>query len=180
MAKKSTLKYVLLGLIKRKPRSGYDLDQAFKKEVGEFWQAQHSQIYPELGKMESQGLIRFEVEITGTRLEKKVYHLTDIGEKVLRQWVRQPSSDLPINRDEFILKIFFLSNCADPDLENIIKEQYQLHSECLEYLQGRMELLFPQRDYQQDLGHFLVLDRAISRETEYVSWLSKILNKIKK
>ena len=123
-------------------------------------------------------MIHFEVKVAGTRLEKNIYYVTDTCEKALRQWLNQPSSDLPINRDEFILKIFFLSNCADPDLENIIKEQLQLHSERLEYLQGRMELLFPQRDYQQDLGHFLVLDRAISRETEYVTWLNEILSKL--
>ncbi|MDD7425571.1 MAG: PadR family transcriptional regulator [[Actinobacillus] rossii] len=178
MAKKSTLKYILLGLIKRKPRSGYDLDQAFKKEVGEFWQTQHSQIYPELSKMESQGLIRYEVEITGVKLEKKIYSLTELGQKTLRQWIHQPSDDLPINRDEFILKIFFLSQYDDPELKYIIKEQLQLHTERLEYLTGRMTLLFPNEEYQHDIGHFLVLDRAISHETEYVSWLNKVLAQI--
>ena len=51
--------------------SGYELNQSFKNEIGEFWQAKHSQIYPELAKMEERGIIEHEVEITGMKLEKK-------------------------------------------------------------------------------------------------------------
>lgn len=71
MARKNTLRYILLGLLSKKKMTGYELNQSFKNEIGEFWQAKHSQIYPELAKMEEQGIIQHQVEITGEKLEKE-------------------------------------------------------------------------------------------------------------
>ena len=51
--KKNTLRYILLGLLSKKQMTGYELNQSFKNEIGEFWQAKHSQIYPELAKWKS-------------------------------------------------------------------------------------------------------------------------------
>ena len=70
MARKNTLRYILLGLLSKKQMTGYELNQSFKNEIGEFWQAKHSQIYPEPAKMEEQGIIQHQVEITGEKLEK--------------------------------------------------------------------------------------------------------------
>ena len=44
MARKNTLRYILLGLLSKKKMTGYELNQSFKNEIGEFWQAKHSQI----------------------------------------------------------------------------------------------------------------------------------------
>src|SRR5215469_6282498 len=51
----STLGYALLTLLAREPLSGYDLAQRMKRPLGFFWQAQHSQIYPELAGLEEHG-----------------------------------------------------------------------------------------------------------------------------
>ncbi|SON64502.1 transcriptional regulator of PadC (fragment) [Latilactobacillus sakei] len=48
MAQKNILQYLLLGLLNQAPKTGYDLKRVFENEIGEFWQAKHSQIYPEL------------------------------------------------------------------------------------------------------------------------------------
>ena len=47
------LAYALLGMLARKPCSGYELMKLLKL----FWQAQHSQIYPLLAKLEKEGLV---------------------------------------------------------------------------------------------------------------------------
>ena len=43
-----TLKYAILGLLNRKSMTGYDLSKEFETTLFEFWNAKHSQIYPEL------------------------------------------------------------------------------------------------------------------------------------
>ena len=43
-----TLKYSILGLLMQAPTTGYDISKAFGSELGCFWGAKHSQIYPEL------------------------------------------------------------------------------------------------------------------------------------
>lgn len=58
MAQKNLLKYILLGLITEKPKTGYDLKKEFDTEIGEFWSVKHSQIYLELKRLEKEGEIR--------------------------------------------------------------------------------------------------------------------------
>lgn len=65
------LKYALLGLIEKEEISGYDISNQFKREIGEFWSAKHSQIYPELKRLTAEGLIEYRTLITGIKLEKK-------------------------------------------------------------------------------------------------------------
>ena len=53
----TTLGYALLGLLARRALSGYDLAREMKRPVGYFWQARHSQIYPQLARLEALGLV---------------------------------------------------------------------------------------------------------------------------
>lgn len=43
-----TLKYAILGLLNRNEMTGYELSKEFETTLFEFWNAKHSQIYPEL------------------------------------------------------------------------------------------------------------------------------------
>ena len=45
------LKYAILGLLNQKSMSGYELSSEFESALNEFWNAKHSQIYPELRKL---------------------------------------------------------------------------------------------------------------------------------
>lgn len=52
MTKENILQYILLGLLAKQDLTGYDIKKLFEQEVGDFWFARHSQVYPELRKME--------------------------------------------------------------------------------------------------------------------------------
>ena len=80
-----TLKYAILGLLNRKNMTGYDLSKEFETTLFEFWNAKHSQIYPELKSLSENGLVRYEVEITGKRfipLRKRAGKIFINGKKV--------------------------------------------------------------------------------------------------
>lgn len=51
----TTLGYAILGLLSRERLSGYDLTRGMRGRVGNFWSAKHSQIYPELARLEEGG-----------------------------------------------------------------------------------------------------------------------------
>ena len=53
----STLGFALLGLLARQPRTGYELSQALRRPIGYFWTAGHSQVYPELARLDAAGYI---------------------------------------------------------------------------------------------------------------------------
>ena len=54
----TTLGYALLGLLARRPLSGYDLAGQLKVPVVFFWHARISQIYPELARLEAQSALQ--------------------------------------------------------------------------------------------------------------------------
>ena len=75
----TTLGYALLGLLAREQLSGYDLAQKLKMPVGFFWTARHSQIYPELARLEREGLVTFHEVPQRGKPDKKIYSLTEAG-----------------------------------------------------------------------------------------------------
>ncbi|KRM86685.1 PadR family transcriptional regulator [Lacticaseibacillus thailandensis] len=179
MAQRNTLQYIILGLLSQAPRTGYELTQDFAHEIGEFWQAQHSQIYPLLGKMEAQGLIAHTVEVTGTKLEKKRYRNTAEGQAVLTAWVGSPTPTMATTKDEFVLKLYFVQRADDTRLPGMIKEQLRIHREWLQHLEARRQLLFADPDAaSQQFGHYLILDHALTRERQYVQWLEEQLARL--
>jgi PadR family transcriptional regulator, regulatory protein AphA len=85
-----SLRYALLALLRVGPLSGYDLQKQFSLSVGHVWHAPDSQIYPELRKMENEGLIEGEDQTRGQRGTRRVYHVTDAGERAYGEWMRSP------------------------------------------------------------------------------------------
>jgi len=102
--KVSTLGHALLGLLSIQPMTGYELTGAFDQSLANVWSARHSQIYPELAKLQAAGLI--EQTEAGPRGSKR-YAATSAGEAEVRRWLegRPPGDTL---RSERLLRVFFL------------------------------------------------------------------------
>ena len=101
----TTLGYALLALLAREPLTGYDLAQRMRHSTDFFWTARHSQIYPELARMEAAGLLIHEVIRQRERPDKKRYTMTEAGYAALRAWLVQPVRPAQ-ERDEMMLKTF--------------------------------------------------------------------------
>ncbi|HUR02070.1 MAG TPA: PadR family transcriptional regulator [Nonomuraea sp.] len=100
-----SLRIALLGLLDATgPASGYDLAKSFEQSLNHVWQAGHTQIYPELVKMDADGLVAVESE--GAR-GRKLYAITPEGASRLRSWLveREPTS---ATRSEVALQAFLL------------------------------------------------------------------------
>jgi PadR family transcriptional regulator, regulatory protein AphA len=100
------LRYALLGYLSSAPGSGYDLMQQLQGGLGWFWSASHSQIYPELKRLEEAGLVEGADTTVGEKLEKRVYAITDEGRAALTTWASGPPVYRP-NRDPERLQLIF-------------------------------------------------------------------------
>jgi PadR family transcriptional regulator AphA len=87
-------------------RTGYDIKQLVDKSTRFFWAASYGQIYPELKRLEEQGLVRGRPEPSGGRA-RVVYELTGTGEDGLGGWLGSDEEPLYELRDEGMLKLFF-------------------------------------------------------------------------
>ena len=83
----SVLGQALLGLLARRPATGYALAQQMRHPVAFFWEARHSQIYPELTRLEDAGLLAHRtIEGRGPHPTKE-YRLTTTGRRAHEAWV---------------------------------------------------------------------------------------------
>jgi DNA-binding PadR family transcriptional regulator len=125
------LRHALLGVIKDTPLTGYDLVRHFQGTVGFLWSAPQSQIYPELRRMEAEGLVEAKVAPRGRRAQKRIYSVTDAGMAELRRWATD-FMPLPAQRDPIVLKAAFF-DLAPLDS---VREQLRAH---IAQFQWRME-----------------------------------------
>src|ERR1700756_5193368 len=97
---------VILGMIALGRQTGYDIKQLVDKSTRHFWAASYGQIYPELRRLQDQGLGDGREEPSGARA-RTVYVLTDAGRAALRGWLASDAELVYELRDEGMLKLFF-------------------------------------------------------------------------
>lgn len=117
-----SLDYAILGWLATGPGSGYDLVRQMDLGLSWFWGAAHSQIYPRLKELQAQGLITSEAVTVGTKLEKRVYSITEEGRSTVRQWASEPPT-YPPNRDSERLRLIFGDHSDAKD----IRRHFQTH-----------------------------------------------------
>lgn len=171
------LKYAILGLLNRKPMTGYDLSKEFSSQIGNFWSANHSQIYPELKRLLDEKLVVYNIEISGDVLEKKVYTITEKGKKEFLRWLNKDEPMGPTPKDVFRLRMYFCNNLDVETRIRLLKHQLSQHEERLAFLLNEMKRYntVPPID-SDDFGDYLVLDSAIMREETTIRWLKKCIS----
>ncbi len=179
MSHRDKLSYIILGLLKTEPLSGYDLKKKFESEVGEFWQANTGQIYPSLRVLLNDQAVTFDVHIVGEKLEKKTYQIIPKGIQLFNEWLKHPVDRYPIQKDEFMLRLYFLDDKNEENLLKLIEEESIVHQKKLDYLTRRQKNLFGESEENKKSGHYLVLDFAIKRETFKKEWLDSLLKDLK-
>ncbi len=178
-----TLSYALLSLLARQDFSGYEIKQLMQAPIGFFWRARHSQIYPELARLEELGYVTHEVVEQQNVPDKKVYTLTAAGREQLRQWVSEPS-EAAVIRDEFLLKTFSLW-LADPAAAiAVVEDQARQHVEQLRVYEGIKqhietegagEFMQPSSAY---FASYITLMQGISYEQQYINWCRMIVEQL--
>lgn len=74
------VKYIILRLLKEKPRHGYEIIKAIEERMGGCYSPSPGTVYPTLQLLEDQGYVRAE-EAEG----KRVFHITSEGEAFLEE-----------------------------------------------------------------------------------------------
>jgi PadR family transcriptional regulator AphA len=98
-----SLRHAILGILIVEPISGYDLLDYFDSSTGALWPAGQGHIYPELRRMEEDGLLEAKVAPRGKRGEKRIYSVTAQGAAELKRWANEPAR-YPRERDQVRLR----------------------------------------------------------------------------
>lgn len=162
----NTLSYILLCMLVRKPCTGYEL----KQYLALFWEAHHSQIYTSLSKLLKEEYVR--VENDEKHAQKKIYHLTEKGEKVVSIWIQEETNE-PSQKDEFLAKMYVAAILEKDTVKGLLFERKQHQLKILKRNQEKQEQIDQITDpleRQKNFGRFLVIQRKIRMCKEELSW----------
>jgi DNA-binding PadR family transcriptional regulator len=121
--RKASLEYALLGLIAEMPEaSGYDIAKMFELSMEHYWYALPTQIYPTLERMEEFGLIKGREVIQHVRPNKRVYSITNAGERVMLEWLESPFEGLRLKFAP-LLRCRFLGHLGADGAREILEEE---------------------------------------------------------
>jgi PadR family transcriptional regulator, regulatory protein AphA len=123
---------VVLGLLSHGPRSGYDIKTVVDRSTRFFWAASYGQIYPELRRLELEGLIKGEDAPNGGR-NRRVYELTAAGRKELIEWLLGSTVTIEL-RDESLLRLFFADALPREQALMLLEGRKRGHEQYLEIL----------------------------------------------
>lgn len=110
-----SLPHLVLGLLDQQPRSGYDLKKVFDETAGHYWNADRSQIYRTLARLEQEGFVEATEVPQEGKPDRKNYRITAAGGEHLSAWLHSPIEDGNF-RKPFAARLFFLGREDDPEL----------------------------------------------------------------
>jgi PadR family transcriptional regulator, regulatory protein AphA len=159
-----SLRFALLGLLSDQSMSGYDLTKRFEESLRYVWPARHSQIYPELNKLNEEGLI--EIVDEGPR-GRKEYRTTDIGKEAVRTWLLETEPDWTL-RNEPALRSFFLWMLEPEQAQKHLREYRDWFQARLAAYQSIKEHWKPKSE--GDRAAWIVLELGLLQAEAHVRW----------
>ena len=119
-----SLRHAVLGLLAIQPSTGYDLTRRFDRTLRNAWHASHSQIYPELAKLEAAGFVHVVGE--GAR-RSRTWDITADGREELERWLVEAEPNRA-QRNETAVRWFLLA-LLEPAERRIVVERELAHLE---------------------------------------------------
>lgn len=147
--------YAILGILTTDCRSGYAIKQLIDQSLNHFWKISYGQIYPTLKLIVDEGLATVSTSAAESKPGKNEYTLTSKGEEVLKNWLEEPIEQIPIERNEVLLKLFF--------------GRHQSTEITLAQLQEYKQKLETRYATYMSIEHYITADKDKGEDTSY--WL---------
>lgn len=153
---------MILGALSWRPMTGYEIKGLVDKSTRFFWAASYGQIYPELRRLEDEGLVAGESDPQGGRRRTR-YSLTDAGRERLHEWQLAPGAGYEL-RDEGLLKLFFARALDPHEVREVVRAFRADREAVLEQLEAVARL-----GVARETGA-LVLDYGLGFHRWIVEW----------
>jgi DNA-binding PadR family transcriptional regulator len=128
--------HLLLGMLRLGATSGYAIKKAADVSTRMFWPTSLAQVYPELARLEEQGLVNRRDDSHGARA-RSAYEITPEGEAALLAWLRS-EREAPVQlRDEGLLRLFFADALPDEDQLALVRRLRQRAQNVAAYMQSQ-------------------------------------------
>ena len=145
---------------------GYELRERLSTGLGDLWRIASSQLYSVLHRLEKKGWITCSVEPQAGRPDRKVYRITEGGDRAFWTWATSPVGHLRDVRVELLAKVYFLRRLAPDRIGPLIDAE-------LRTLKGLRDRLQSKERIASDDESFgaLALAFRVSQLGNTVAWL---------
>lgn len=133
------MEHALLGFLLSQPRHAYEIHRLLdqNRDLGLVWHLKQSLVYVLLEKLEAEGYLTTSTEPQGNRPPRKLLHITAAGRAAFDRWLHEPVAHGRDFRQEFLAKVFFAQQAADPAaLTQLLTRQRAACQQWLADLQG--------------------------------------------
>jgi DNA-binding PadR family transcriptional regulator len=175
-----SVRNALLAALLEGEASGYDLAKGFDASVANFWPATPQQLYRELDRLAADGLVRARLVHQEKRPDKRLFSLTEAGERALHEFTARPPRPGVI-RDELLIQVQALDAGDEAAVRQALKERMtRAETKIARYERLRAGLLDGrfEDDYlanAERVGPYLTLMRGLSFERENLRWCEQSL-----
>jgi PadR family transcriptional regulator AphA len=173
-------RYVILGLLSEEPMSGYDIKKIIQMRFQFFWKESYGQIYPELSRMEVEGLVEILPQDKGTHRPKKVYGITDAGRESLKGWLMAPPEQ-EARRYEILLKLYFGHLVPVDHLMGYIsrfRSEHQADFQLLTQVKAQLEDILNM--HENHIYIMMTVLLGLKMNLAYVDWADEVLELLNK
>ncbi len=180
-----SLAFGILGLLTYQDSTGYDLAKTFEDSLNNFWHAQSSQIYRELGHMEKDGLVSSRNIIQSGRPNKRLYSITEEGRAALSKWLSETEPEVENPHHALLMRVFFGAGDPEATLTMLRKCRQQclsvLEANCSDVRQNIENYAAITPDGQEKRRYWLMtLDYGIAQTQALADWAGRCIEQIEK
>lgn len=112
--------FFILGMLGLGATSGYAIKKATDISMRYFWPTSLAQVYPELGRLEDQGLVVRRDDSHGAR-PRAAYEVTEEGREALLSWLTGTEEEQLRFRDEGVLRLYFADALSPADQIRLVR-----------------------------------------------------------
>jgi len=152
------------------PLHGYELKAGYEAELVPSGQLNFGQVYTTLDRLQRDGLVAHEVVSQTERPDRKVYTLTEAGQRQLQEWLQKPTPLELDLRNETFLKLMLARRLPGFDPLAILSQERRarfekLHEVINDRARAEAEGTPP--------ATLLALDLAVLRLEAFLHWLDR-------
>ncbi|MFC5699789.1 PadR family transcriptional regulator [Cohnella faecalis] len=141
---------VILGLLHKRPFSGYEIKNYFETLFFYFYGTSFGTIYPTLNKLERQGCISKQSVPQDNRPNKNLYSLTDKGREQFRDYMDSPV-EADVFRSDFMMRLFFGSLAGPEKILGWMTERLEQTTQTLKKMEEDYNLWSPSMSPSQQI-----------------------------
>ena len=160
---------LLLAELTSGPKYGYEIKKNIQNRLGENFDLNHNTLYPALRRFEDMGAITKKIQQQVGKPNRNIYELTDVGEEILSEMMREFPEKLAANHAEFLVRISLFEKLDYEDRKEILTTRYNLLNKQLTSMKSvNIVSPFPSE----------VVQYSTSRIEHELEWISSLMKKI--